>query len=200
MLAIIVPYRDREDHLAQFIPHMNKYIPDAKIVIVEQADEKPFNRGKLLNIGFLETEATHYCFHDVDMLPEIVDYSERIGVTQLAKSNIQKIDYLGGVTIFDRETFIKSGGYHNDYFHRAEDNCMMFNLKRLRIKVAERFGKFNILHHSRVTAEFIPELWEKAKLPRIEQDQLLQCRYTIIRKEYHVDNQANKYEKIKVRL
>lgn len=84
MLAIIVPYRDREDHLKEFIPHMNKYLPDAKIVIVEQADEKPFNRGKLLNVGFLETDFFYYCFHDVDHLPVSVPYICAIGVNQLA--------------------------------------------------------------------------------------------------------------------
>src|SRR5690349_13178124 len=105
MLAIIVPYRNREDHLAQFIPHMNKCLPDAKIVIVEQADEKPFNRGKLINCGYIETTAQHICAHDVDMLPLHANYLGEDGVWQLAKSEIQQNGYLGGVTIFDWNTF-----------------------------------------------------------------------------------------------
>ena len=28
-LAIIVPYRDREEHLARFVPHMDKFLSDA---------------------------------------------------------------------------------------------------------------------------------------------------------------------------
>jgi hypothetical protein len=30
-LAIIVPYRDREEHLARFVPHMEKFLSDKKI-------------------------------------------------------------------------------------------------------------------------------------------------------------------------
>ena len=49
-LAIIVPYRDREEHLSRFIPHMEKFLSDKniqyKIYIVEQGDGKPFNRGR----------------------------------------------------------------------------------------------------------------------------------------------------------
>ena len=44
-----------------------------RCVIVEQTDEKLFNRGILLNIGYLETDkmayVSCYTFHDVDILP-----------------------------------------------------------------------------------------------------------------------------------
>ena len=67
-VAIIVPYRDihptqqRRKHLEQFIPFMIKFlskqlqkgtISDFHIYIIEQSDDnRKFNRGKLLNIGF----------------------------------------------------------------------------------------------------------------------------------------------------
>ena len=42
-LAIIVPYRDREEHLAQFVPHMDKFLSDKKIdykiFVVEQGND-----------------------------------------------------------------------------------------------------------------------------------------------------------------
>ena len=52
-LAIIIPYRDRKSHLEMFLPYMKKYLKeyDYKIYVIEQNDNKPFNRGKLLNIG-----------------------------------------------------------------------------------------------------------------------------------------------------
>ena len=54
-LAIIVPYRDREEHLSKFLPAMKKcdFLDgiDYEIMIVEQEEGKPFNRGKLLNVG-----------------------------------------------------------------------------------------------------------------------------------------------------
>jgi hypothetical protein len=179
-MTIIVPYRDRPDHLAQFIPHMREYLPEAGIVVVEQAPGKPFNRARLLNIGYLLSRPMYFCMHDVDMLPVKVDYSPRIGATQLAKSDIQKVGYMGGVTMFDAATFEFLGGYHNDYFHRAEDNCLWFNLQRLNIKVLNRFGLFKELPHKRSGPEFIPELWKKAQQPREIQDQLSVCEYEVV--------------------
>lgn len=184
MLAVIVPYRDRADHLSDFIPHMNKYLPDAKIMIVEQGDDMSFNRGKLLNIGTLNGEASHYCFHDIDMLPVDVDYSTKWEVAQLVKSEIQTKDYLGGVTMFNWHSFYAVGGYHNDYFHRAEDNEIMFQMKRLGIPVINRFGQFHQLPHPRTGPEFIPELWQKAQLPRTK-NMLKTCEYRLISKEVH---------------
>ena len=67
-VAIIVPYCDihpkqnRAKHLSKFIPHMHAFmqkqlqkgtISDYHIYIIEQSnDNRKFNRGKLLNIGF----------------------------------------------------------------------------------------------------------------------------------------------------
>mgnify|MGYP001170904292 FL=1 len=55
-LAIIVPYRNRKKQLDRFIEHMKQFFDnrriDYHIFVVEQADEKLFNQGKLLNIGY----------------------------------------------------------------------------------------------------------------------------------------------------
>lgn len=195
-MTIIVPYRNRPDHLAQFIPHMRAYLPDARIVIVEQADDKPFARGKLINVGYIETRPRTFVAHDIDLLPLEVDYARNPGVTQLAGSKIQLRDYLGGVTMFDRVTFEKVGGYHNDYFSRSEDNELRFNLHRLKIPVLELHGTFKELPHTRSGPEFIAALWQKAQLLRIVQNQLSVCRYEIVESIKHDE----KYLHIKVKL
>ena len=61
-LAIIVPYRNRKKQLGRFIKHIDKFfknpirstekLVDYHIFVVEQSDSKPFNQGKLLNIGY----------------------------------------------------------------------------------------------------------------------------------------------------
>lgn len=182
-LAIIVPYRNREEHLKVFIPYMKSYLPGSEIIIIEQVDNKPFNRGKLLNVGTMHTMASHYVFHDIDLLPIAVSYKEREGVTQLCFSDIQPVGYLGGVTMFQWGVFVSDAeGYHNDYFHRAEDNEMMFNLKSKGIPILNRPGIFKTLPHTRTGPEFIPELWEKAQLPRTK-DMLKTCEYKLICKE-----------------
>lgn len=180
---IVVPYRNRPQHLAAFIAHMHERYKEIEICIVEQADNKPFNRGKLLNIGFLENQNySKYIFHDIDMLPIGVNYSKYkgVGIVQLAKSEIQKVDYLGGVTVFGKSVFVYVGGYHNDYFHRAEDNEMMFNIKRLGIRVVNKYSQFKMLQHERKGPEFDPALWAKAQQPRAIQNQLPVCKYDVV--------------------
>ena len=81
-LGIIVPYRNREEHLKVFLKKMSQYLSarkmDYEIIVVRQDDAKLFNRGSLLNIGFKiaeELKCDYVVFHDVDMIPLIVDYS-----------------------------------------------------------------------------------------------------------------------------
>jgi len=64
-----------------------------------------------------------------------------------------------------------SGGYHNDYFCRAEDNEMRFNLKRLGIPVHEKPGTFKSLEHAPNGKPFDRVLWHRAMQPRDVQDQ-----------------------------
>lgn len=181
-MHILVPYRDRAEHLKKFIPYMQEYLPGAIIVVIEQMGERPFNRGKLLNIGYLETKPEYFIAHDVDHLPMLASYSPRPGVTQLVGSCIQVTDYLGGVTMFDKTSFEQIGGYNNSYFHRAEDNEIMFNIKRQGMAINRRFGKFNVLTHQRPEVEFDPALWKLAQKPREIQSQLSCCVYEVIKK------------------
>ena len=94
-LAVVVPYRDREEHLRVFLPHMKNYLDKQNILhniyIIEQDFEKPFNRAKLLNIGFLEADSDcdYFVFHDVDMLPQNVNYNYEELPTHLAASASQ---------------------------------------------------------------------------------------------------------------
>lgn len=77
-VAIIVPYRDREEHLRTFLNHMHGFLPrqqiDYGIFIVEQDGGEAFNRAMLLNVGAAEALKSYdfqcFIFHDVDLLPE----------------------------------------------------------------------------------------------------------------------------------
>jgi predicted glycosyltransferase involved in capsule biosynthesis len=148
-LAVIVPYRNREAHLKEFMPYMEKSLSEEKIpfdiFIIEQYDDKPFNRAKLLNAGFNEAkEYDYFAFHDVDMLPVDSDYSFPDGPTHLS-SEVEQFNwglpydgYFGGVTLFDKESFIKINGYSNEYWGwGAEDDdvihrCMIKNVDTYR--------------------------------------------------------------------
>jgi len=164
-LSIIVPYRDREEHLSKFIPFINnsEYLKELNydILVVEQDSQKPFNRGKLLNIGALESnEADYFCFHDVDMLPIISDYSKVHNPTHLAAEAEQfgfKLpynNYFGGVTLFDRNSFYKINGFSNDYWGwGAEDDDIFFRCLVNQIKPSRKKGRFQSLKHEKIIKE-----------------------------------------------
>lgn len=77
-VAIIVPYRDREQHLRSFLhnlhPILSRQQIDYAIFVIEQVPGQPFNRAKLMNVGFVEALKSYnfscFIFHDVDLLPE----------------------------------------------------------------------------------------------------------------------------------
>ena len=126
-LGIIVPYRDRPNQLKRFTSHMEVYLKDMdyEILIIEQSDNKPFNRGKLLNVGYkyaVDMGCDYFVFHDVDMLPEDVDYSYTDKPLHLA-THLQEhdyettfFDYFGGVTMFNKEDFELINGFSNEYW------------------------------------------------------------------------------------
>ncbi len=126
-LGVIVPYRNRPQQLKRFLKHMEEYLTDLEyeIFIIEQSDDKPFNRGKLLNVGYkyaLDKGCDYFVFHDVDMLPEDVDYSYTDKPLHLA-THLQEhdyettfFDYFGGVTMFNKEDFELINGFSNEYW------------------------------------------------------------------------------------
>ena len=77
-LAVIVAYRDREEHLKIFLHHMHPIFQrqnlDYRIFVIEQTPTEEFNRGTLMNIGYTEALKMYdfdcFVFHDVDLVPE----------------------------------------------------------------------------------------------------------------------------------
>ena len=94
-LGIIVPFRNRHEHLSEFkksiVDYLTKSNINFELIIVQQDNARLFNRGMLLNIGFKEAKrlkCNYVVFHDVDMLPIDVDYSYSDTPIHLATDNI----------------------------------------------------------------------------------------------------------------
>lgn len=149
-LGIIVPYRNREHQLEVFIDYITRYLEkqgniDYTIIVVNQNDRKKFNRGKLLNIGFLEAKnrgCDYVVFHDVDMLPWSADYSYSDRPLQIANTFIKDGDfnrtiqrnYFGGVTMFTVKDFEKINGYSNKYKGWGfEDDDLLLRCRELNL-------------------------------------------------------------------
>lgn len=77
-LAIIICYRNREQHLKMFLdnihPFLQKQQLDYTIFLVNQHGQDQFNRAALFNVGYVEAMKLYpydcFIFHDVDLLPE----------------------------------------------------------------------------------------------------------------------------------
>jgi hypothetical protein len=133
-LGVIVPYRNREQHLSEFKKKITKYLNkrgiDFELIIVHQDDAKLFNRGMLLNIGFIYAEkynCNYVVFHDVDMIPLYVDYSysnfplhlsNNVYVEEGIRKKLRDSfdEYFGGVTLFPNDVFRKINGFSNKYW------------------------------------------------------------------------------------
>lgn len=126
--AIIVPYRNREKHLSFFLTYMHNYLRKQqihyRIFIIEQFDQKPFNRATLFNIGSIY--ANQYGFpclilHDVDLMP--MRLGNMYACTQRPRHMCASLDkfrfnllyygLFGGVVAIDMNTFQFINGMSN---------------------------------------------------------------------------------------
>ena len=141
-LGVCVPYRNREEHMNQFVPHLSNFL-DKKginhtIYIVHQVDEFLFNRGLMKNIGAkhaFDDGCDYIVWHDIDMVPEddSCDYSypennpQHIAV-RISQSdyNLKYQEYFGGAVVFTKEQVEATNGYSNDYWDWGMEDDDLF--------------------------------------------------------------------------
>lgn len=152
-LGIVIPYRDRADHLKQSLPILQRH---GKVFIVEQLGNDPFNRAKLLNIGYQEfkNEFDYFAAHDVDMIPEKANYSWTENPCHLASMVSQfgygmpYPDYFGGVTLLPKDKFELVNGYSNEYWGwGGEDDELRRRFLEKSVAIFRRQCKFISIHH-----------------------------------------------------
>lgn len=69
--SVIIPYRDRKEHLLKLLDQFEKLnvFPNSEIIVVEQNDQEKFRKSSLLNVGAVNSAGDILVFHDVDYLP-----------------------------------------------------------------------------------------------------------------------------------
>jgi hypothetical protein len=177
-LVIVVPYRDREEHLQEFLDRFVEYMQthqpgiDYVMYVIEQDDHLPFRRGTLCNIGThiaKRTKATHVCMHDVDLLPEQgCDYSASKHPTHLSPHCSQN-DYalpfefeFGGVVLFPLKVFERVNGFSNLYEGwgcEAED--LRERCDQSKVEVRRRPGQYRSLPHPPANLRAGAEEWQR---------------------------------------
>ena len=133
-VAILIPYRERESHLATFIKYMHPFLMrhniEYAILVVNQTDNAPFMRGLLFNAGFLSASYVLpfspdcLILHDVDNIPERQGLLYRCsphGVFHMAAAvdrfqyQLFMPEYTGGVAAVTSDQFSALNGFSNLY-------------------------------------------------------------------------------------
>lgn len=145
--VIIVPYRDRPHQLNEFravvAPLLLKHLDNTKIVVIEQDQGKPFNRGKLLNVGCKEylNSAKYIITHDIDMIPCIdiicTDYTKQLPIYSIYAAHKAS---LGGITKLSTDTLRAVNGFPNDIWGWGiEDRALYYRCKIASIPIERKF-------------------------------------------------------------
>ena len=143
-----MPYRNRETNLKIFLRHMHPFLIkqqlDYGIYLIEPIQNITFNRGLLMNIGFLESlkltsnKWDCFVFHDVDLIPE--DERNIYSCPELPRhmsSAVSTFDYklpydgiFGGVSALTRKQMETVNGYSNLYFGWGGEGKLILLQKR----------------------------------------------------------------------
>jgi hypothetical protein len=144
---IAIPYRNRAAHLDYFIkntvPLLQEYLPNTKVVVVEQSEGKLFNRGMVLNVAFKEYENKTKCFftNDVDINPtkKCIEelYNKDITNTEVLGIYTSSANTLGGIIKISDAVIRMINGFPNDIWGwGAEDKALQnraeyYNIKKI---------------------------------------------------------------------
>jgi hypothetical protein len=141
-LSVVIPFRDRGEHLHQLLPRLTATLTEQRIthrvIVVEQEPGGLFNRGKLLNIGIHHAAAgtDYYCLHDVDAVPIVANYRcpsqplRLMNTVRGSNGDSQRTNhYFSGAISLRKEQVFAANGYSNEYWGWGkEDDDFFFRL------------------------------------------------------------------------
>ena len=140
---VIIPYRNRQEHLHDFINTVMSMFHENNIslLVVEQSQNFEFNRGTLLNIGVKERpDADVYIFHDVDTLPnqKIIQnlYKSKLHYYDIERLRQPHSHSFGNVCKFSNRALKLMNGHPNNIWGwGVEDRALYFRYLKLKDKL-----------------------------------------------------------------
>lgn len=199
-VAVVVPYRDREQHLPVFLKNLHPFLMKQQIeygvFIVEQAAGSQFNRASLMNVGFVEAlkQKPWDCmvFHDVDLLPmddrNLYTCPDQPRHMSVAVDTFGfKLPYttiFGGVSAMTVKQFRTVNGFSNSFWGwGGEDDDMSNRLKHVGFHIARypiNIARYTMLSHKKEKAN--PKRYEKLNTgsKRFDSDGLNSLHYQLI--------------------
>uniref|UniRef100_A0A3B3YPK3 N-acetyllactosamine synthase n=1 Tax=Poecilia mexicana TaxID=48701 RepID=A0A3B3YPK3_9TELE len=168
-VAIIIPFRHRENHLKYWLHYLHPILRRQKIdygiYIINQLGEDTFNRAKLLNVGYTEAlkDAEYDCFifSDVDLIPmddrnlyHCYDQPRHFAIAMDKFGfRLPYAGYFGGVSGLSKKQFLKINGFPNEYWGWGGEDDDIYNRITLNgMKVSRpdvRIGRYRMIKHER---------------------------------------------------
>jgi hypothetical protein len=164
-VALIVPHRNRIEHLKELLTRLASYDLKGNILdvyLIDQNNSDKFNRGLLLNIGFYlasKLKYDRYLLHDVDSYPDellfpqyfqFLDDTVHFAAPALGYKYKYE-DFLGGVEGFTEQDYITINGYPNNFLGwGGEDDALYDRLAAEKITVYRPTkGKYILADHDK---------------------------------------------------
>lgn len=157
--VILIPYRNRKEHLDYFLTHswklIKEHLPNTKLVIIEQEEGKLFNRGKILNIGFKEylNKTKYFITQDVDLNPSgeaIKLYYSNKDYDIIRIFNAHTLS-LGGICKISNSAIKKMNGFPNHIWGWGiEDRALFYRAKIMNETISPMYNDkklFKVLNH-----------------------------------------------------
>ncbi|XP_054625313.1 beta-1,4-galactosyltransferase 2 [Dunckerocampus dactyliophorus] len=168
-VAIIIPFRHRENHLKYWLHYLHPILRrqkiDYSIYIINQLGDDTFNRAKLLNVGYTEAlkdgEYNCFIFSDVDLIPmddrNLYHCYEQPRHFAIAMDKfgfrLPYAGYFGGVSGLSKKQFLKINGFPNEYWGWGGEDDDIYNRITLNgMKVSRpdvRIGRYRMIKHER---------------------------------------------------
>ncbi|MGH8177577.1 MAG: galactosyltransferase-related protein [Steroidobacter sp.] len=141
-LTVVIPFRDRNEHLQQLLPMLRAELErqgvSFGVLVVEQEAGGLFNRGRLINIGVRHAadRTDYYCLHDVDAIPRVANYACPSQPLRLVSEIVTAHGptartnyYFSGAVSIRKEQLVHANGYSNEYWGWGkEDDDFFFRL------------------------------------------------------------------------
>ncbi|XP_052281198.1 beta-1,4-N-acetylgalactosaminyltransferase bre-4-like [Dreissena polymorpha] len=201
-VAVIIPYRDREQNLKVQLHHLHSVLQRQNlqygIYVVEMAYPTPFNRGLLANVGFLVASDvipyTCYVIHDVDLL--VMDDRNlyrcgRVPRHLLAHSTkygkLPYVAYFGGVVALKERHLRAVNGFSNLYFGwGGEDDDLLTRIFQVNLHISRPkplIGGFYALQHQKDSGNPVNQKRDillKSAKERMFKDGISSVQYTLL--------------------
>ncbi|XP_013397832.1 beta-1,4-N-acetylgalactosaminyltransferase bre-4 [Lingula anatina] len=168
-VLLIIPFRDRWLHLSQFLDH---YIPilqrqkiDFRIVVSEQNGTDSFNKGRVMNAAYLESnkEFGFDCviFHDIDALLEddrnlyVCPSTPRHLAPAVSRHNytLKYPSLVGTALAFPNKHFEKVNGFSNSFWGWGGEDDEMAKRILASGLIIERpptdIGRYTLIEHTK---------------------------------------------------